>query len=223
MEGRENKPKKASQRAVESALIWAVLALLFAFSGPRFTEMPGWYTLVMVGVPMIPAAAYYFFDYRKSTPPAAKTAEAAPEQTSRSKHFMDVIDGMEGREFETFCGRLLEELGYTSVHVTKAVGDHGVDIVANDTSGIRCAFQCKRYTGKVDNSAVQQVNTGRDMYSCFRAVVITNSFFTRSAQALARASHVELWDRDILQDKVARVVKTERQLRKMQEETLQEQ
>lgn len=150
-----------------------------------------------------------------------QSPEIPQEPAPQKKHFMEIIDAMEGREFETFCGRLLEELGYTSVHVTKAVGDQGVDIVANAKNGTRCAFQCKRYTGKVDNSAVQQVNTGRDMYSCFRAVVITNSYFTRGAQALAKASRVELWDRDVLQDKVARVVKTERQLRKMRNGALQ--
>lgn len=175
----------------------------------------------MVVVPVIPTGAYYFFSFPKEHPQAPQSSEGYHEPAPQKKHVMEIIDAMDGREFETFCGRLLEEMGYTSVHVTKAVGDQGVDIVANAKNGTRCAFQCKRYTGKVDNSAVQQVNTGRDMYSCFRAVVITNSYFTRGAQALAKTSRVELWDRDVLQDKVARVVKTEKQFRKMREGTLE--
>lgn len=214
MAGKDNKPKRASRRAVEAALIWAVLALLFAFAGSRFSEMPGWYILVIIGAPAIPAGTYYLFSSRKATPPAQKTTEAAPEKTSRSKHFMDVIDEMEGREFERFCGALLERCGYQNVFVTRASGDQGVDIIAYKNN-IRYAFQCKRYDGKVSNSAVQQVRAGQDMYSCFRAVVITNSYFTRGAKALAKVSGVELWDRDVLQDKIYRVIKTERVFQEM--------
>lgn len=214
MAGRDNKPKRASQRAVEAALIWAALALLFAFAGFRFAEMPGWYMLVIIGVPAILAAAYYVLSSRKAAPPAQKPAESAPEKTPQRKHFMDVIDEMEGREFEFFCGELLEKCGYENVFVTRASGDQGVDIIAYKNN-IRYAFQCKRYDEKVSNKAVQEVNTGRNMYSCFGAVVITNSYFTRGAKDLAKVSHVELWDRDILMDKIRRVIKTEQALRKM--------
>lgn len=204
MAGKDNKPKRASRRAVETALIWAVLALLFAFAGSRFAEMPGWYILVIIGVPAIPAGAYYLFSSRKAAPPAQKTTEAAPEKPSQSKHFMDVIDTMEGREFERFCGALLERCGYQNVFVTRASGDQGVDIIAYKNN-IRYAFQCKRYDGKVSNSAVQQVRAGQDMYS----------YFTLGAKDLAKVSGVELWDRDVLQDKIYRVIKTERVFQEM--------
>lgn len=148
-----------------------------------------------------------------------KPLKKIPEQTTQEKKhrgnsFMDVIDEMEGREFEFFCGELLEKCGYENVFVTRASGDQGVDIIAYKNN-VRYAFQCKRYDGKVNNKAVQEVNTGRNMYSCFRAVVITNSYFTRGAKELAKVSHVELWDRDILMDKIRRVIKTEQALRKM--------
>ena len=127
---------------------------------------------------------------------------------------MDIIDGMDGREFEFFCAELLEGCGYDNIHVTRSSGDQGVDIIAYK-NGTRCAFQCKRYSAKVGNEAVQQVHAGQNMYSCFRAVVITNSYFTRSAKQLAKASHVELWDRDILHDKVRRVIKAERAFKQL--------
>lgn len=214
MAGKGNKPKRALQSAVEAALIWAALALLFAFAGSRFAKLPGWYILIMTGVPAIPAGAYYVFSSRKAAPPAQKPAEATTEKAPKGRHFMDVVDAMDGREFEKFCGALLERCGYQNVFVTRASGDQGVDIIAYKNN-IRYAFQCKRYDGKVSNSAVQQVRAGQDMYSCFRAVVITNSYFTRGAKDLARVSGVELWDRDILQDKIYRAVKSELDFQKM--------
>lgn len=148
-----------------------------------------------------------------------RKTQKVPDQITQEKkprvlHYMDVIDEMEGREFEFFCGELLEKCGYENIFVTRASGDQGVDIIAYKNN-VRYAFQCKRYDDKVGNKAVQEVNTGRNMYSCFRAVVITNSYFTRAAKEIAKVSHVELWDRDILMDKIRRVIKTEQALRKM--------
>lgn len=139
----------------------------------------------------------------------ATVDEPQQEENHKKKRFMDIIDAMDGREFEFFCAELLRECGYNGIHVTRASGDQGVDIIAYK-NGTRCAFQCKRYSEKVGNEAVQQVNAGQNIYSCFRAVVITNNYFTRSAKQLAKATHVELWDRDILHDKVCRVIKAER-------------
>ena len=39
-------------------------------------------------------------------------------------------DDMEGRDFEVFCARLLENRGFEEVEVTKCSGDYGVDILA---------------------------------------------------------------------------------------------
>ena len=45
------------------------------------------------------------------------------------------------------------------------------------------------------------------LYSCQKAVVITNNYFTSGAVRAAKAVGVELWDRDVLSDKIARIVK----------------
>lgn len=70
---------------------------------------------------------------------------------------------------------------------------------------MRYAFQCKRYSSKLGNSAIQQVNTGKIIYSCMKAVVITNNYFTPGAKQAAKATGVELWDRDVLIDKIVRL------------------
>lgn len=130
-----------------------------------------------------------------------------PPSPANSKKKMDVlsfIDEMDGHDFELFCAELLERSGYQQVHVTRESGDQGVDIIAVK-HGLRYAFQCKRYSSKIGNSAVQQVNTGRMLYSCSIGVVITNCYFTAGAKQAARAVGVELWDRDVLGDKIARL------------------
>lgn len=127
-----------------------------------------------------------------------------PPEPSQRKTILERIDEMEGAEFERFCAALLEDFGYQQIHVTKSTGDQGVDIIAIK-GGFRWAFQCKRYSSKIGNAAIQQVNTGKILYSCQKAAVITNNYFTAGAVKAAKAVGVELWDRDVLQDKINRV------------------
>ena len=51
----------------------------------------------------------------------------------------------------------------------------------------------ENYSKNIGNAAVQQVNTGRTIYGCSKAIVITNSYFTRSAIQAAHAVNVMLW------------------------------
>lgn len=104
---------------------------------------------------------------------------------------------MDGHRFEYYCANLLRNNGFTNVTVTKGSGDQGVDVVAT-IDGVRCAFQCKYYSKKVGNSAVQQVVAGKNMYGCQKAIVITNNLFTPSAKELAKANGVLLWDATVL-------------------------
>lgn len=131
--------------------------------------------------------AVYFF--RKVFPllPRRKTSFSIPMQ----------VDQMSGLEFEHFTAYLLENLGYTDVTITKASGDHGVDVLAN-CDGLRYAFQCKLYHSPLGNAPIQEVYAGMTYYSCDIAVVITNSTFTKGAQELAAATGVLLWDRQVL-------------------------
>lgn len=173
-----------------------------------------WYHIVVLFL----AGLYIITVLRnRSAPKKGDEAPSEIDDTGKKRTFMDVIDEMEGREFEYFCAELLKEYGYTSVHVTSASGDQGVDIVANKDN-TRCAFQCKRYSSKLGNAAVQQVNTGRNIYSCFRGVVITTNYFTTGAVHAAKATGVELWDRDVLMDKINRLIRRDIAFKKMVED-----
>ncbi len=107
------------------------------------------------------------------------------------------IDFMEGHAFEYWCAELLKKNGFTDVRVTSGSNDHGVDIIARK-DGLKYAIQCKRYSHRLGNTPVQEVYTGKAVYSCDVAVVMTNNYFTKGAVTAANATGVLLWDRAIL-------------------------
>jgi len=106
------------------------------------------------------------------------------------------VDLMTGTEFEKYVVVLLESRGFAARHVGKA-GDQGVDIVA-EKDAIRYAVQTKRYGEPVTNKAVQEVVTGKAIYQCIEAMVVTTSKFNPSAREAAQANRVQLVDRDVL-------------------------
>lgn len=106
------------------------------------------------------------------------------------------IDTMDGIEFEKYVATVLKSQGYTDIQLTEHY-DYGVDIVATK-SGVRWGIQVKRYSGLVKANAVRQVVTGLRMYDCQRAMVITNSVFSRVAVQLAQSNDCVLIDRSLL-------------------------
>ena len=104
-------------------------------------------------------------------------------------------DSMSGEDFEEFCADILRGNGFTDVEVTKATGDHGIDVLAKK-DGIKYAIQCKRYSKPVGNKAVQEAYSGKDIYKADVAVVMSNMDFTAQAIEDAKKLNVELWNRD---------------------------
>jgi HJR/Mrr/RecB family endonuclease len=108
------------------------------------------------------------------------------------------VDLMTGREFELFLQKVFSRLGY-HVEVTQATSDQGGDLVI-EKFGERCLVQAKRYSNNVSNSAIQEAFTARNFYNCQSCMVVTNSYFTKSAIELAEANKVKLWNRDKLNE-----------------------
>lgn len=100
---------------------------------------------------------------------------------------------MSGREFEEYCAAYLRKRGFKKVQVTRATGDQGVDILAR-RRGKTYAIQCKLYQKPVGNSAVQEAYAGKQYYDCDRAMVMTNSTFTKGAKELAERTEILLWE-----------------------------
>ena len=111
---------------------------------------------------------------------------------------IDEIDEMDGADFEEYLGQLLEDLGFYDVIVTKSSKDQGVDVMA-DLNEMTYAFQCKRSNRPVGNKAVQEIIAGIAYYpDCEQGIVVTNNYFTASAEDLAQMASVVLMDRDAL-------------------------
>lgn len=103
------------------------------------------------------------------------------------------VDTMDGLKFEKYIANALKKQGYSNVTLTEQY-DYGVDIIANK-DGVRWGIQVKRYSGLVKAEAVRQVVTGLRVYSCDRAMVITNSVFSNVAVRLAESNDCVLVDR----------------------------
>ncbi|GAC1391384.1 MAG: hypothetical protein NVSMB46_03710 [Candidatus Saccharimonadales bacterium] len=108
------------------------------------------------------------------------------------------IDQMSGLDFEQYISRLLVRHEFSNIRLTERY-DYGVDIIANKNN-IVWGIQVKRYSGLVKADAVRQVVTGLKKYSCSRAMVITNSYFSRVAQELAKVNDCKLIDRSTLKE-----------------------
>ena len=114
------------------------------------------------------------------------------------------IDLMEGHDFEHWCAGLLLKIGFQNVEVTQASGDDGVDIIAQK-DGIRYAIQCKRYSSDLGNKPIQEVHTGKSVYSCHVGAVMTNRYFTAGGKRAAEATGTLLWDRDWIKETISKV------------------
>lgn len=110
---------------------------------------------------------------------------------------LETIDQMDGVEFEEYIAFLLKQVGFTKVSVTKQVGDQGIDVIGHKAE-LSYGFQCKRWKNNVGNNAIQEVHAGKSYYSLDKAIVITNSNYTKSARELAEKLNVELWGRQEL-------------------------
>lgn len=112
---------------------------------------------------------------------------------------LDLIDHMEGHDFEYWCADLLRKLGYSGVEVTRGSGDQGIDILA-EKDGIRYAIQCKCYSHPLGNTPVQEAFSGKSLYKCHLGVVMTNQTFTAGGKECAEATGVLLWGRDKIKE-----------------------
>jgi restriction system protein len=113
-----------------------------------------------------------------------------------SKSGMAELDKLDGEDFEKYLELLFHKLGY-QVKRTPYQGDYGADLVLEKV-GVKTVVQAKRHTRSVGVKAIQEAITAKEYYKCNAAMVVTNSYYSQQAQKLAKANHVELWDRDYL-------------------------
>ena len=89
---------------------------------------------------------------------------------------------------------LKKNRSFISTEVTAASNDYGADIIGIDNRGRKWVIQCKRYSGSVGNSAVQEVVAAKAHYNAEKAAVMTNSRLTMNARKLAADNGVEVFE-----------------------------
>ncbi|GBU08972.1 hypothetical protein AwWohl_01100 [Gammaproteobacteria bacterium] len=107
------------------------------------------------------------------------------------------VDQMQGHEFEYFVAQLLRKQGFRSVKVTSGSSDFGVDILATKYF-TKWAIQCKRYTSNLSRTAISDAVAGKAHYGCAKAMVVTNSYFSKQALVFSKTTNCTLIDRDAL-------------------------
>lgn len=71
---------------------------------------------------------------------------------------IEMVDEMDGHQFEAFLSDLFTRLGYKT-EVTKGSGDFGIDLIV-DGKNYKIRIQAKCYSDKVPNKAVQEAIAG---------------------------------------------------------------
>lgn len=129
-------------------------------------------------------------------PTIIKRYQKAAKKKIYLKSNIHNIDHMSGEDFERYLKAHFEKIGYR-VSTTPASNDYGADLVLTKNNE-KVIVQAKRYTGKIGNKAIQEATGALGFYGAGRGMVVTNSYFTSNAVKLAKANHIELWDRNTL-------------------------
>lgn len=117
-----------------------------------------------------------------------------------------------GRQFEEFVAQLYRNIGYDAKTTTEmrkkgilpesiqkrgGSGEQGVDVFIYDhRTKENVVVQCKHYSSKVSNSAIQEIVASMPLYKASRGIVVTNQYFTEPAKELAFVNKIVLIDRE---------------------------
>jgi restriction system protein len=143
-------------------------------------------------------------------PPAAKDElvdllrEINEQQERVRARIREALYDMDPYAFEHLIKRLLDEMGYESVQVTKASGDKGVDVVGRIEVGITPVtevIQAKRQRSNVGRPVLDALRGSLYRWSAQRGTIITTASFTQGARDAAfdvGAAPLQLIDGDRL-------------------------
>lgn len=177
-------------------LSWASVALLITLG--LILSYPRQAAVIGFGALLVAASIYFYKISENSRLEEIRAAEAAKRKHEIAKARLDVIDAMNGDDFEDYVAGLLDILGYET-EVTQRSRDGGADVIAVK-DGERIAIQTKRYGQAVGIKAVQEAIGGMYRYHCNKCMVVTNNTYSKDAIELAAKSPCILVDRDGLVD-----------------------
>ena len=100
-----------------------------------------------------------------------------------------------GERYERHVARKMRWRLWLFVRRIGKSGDYGADVIACGFLFTKIVVQCKCYSKPVGVKAIQEAYAAKCYYGASRAAVATNSTFTKQAKRLAKACHVETWER----------------------------
>jgi len=122
---------------------------------------------------------------KTATEEVIQDEEGAPWQ----EKLLVVLKKMDPAAFERLSQRLLRELGFNNVEVTRKTGDGGIDgkgiLNIGSIITFRVVFQCKRYKECVPTSVVRDFR-GAVQGRADKGLLISTGNFTRDARAEAQ-------------------------------------
>lgn len=118
-----------------------------------------------------------------------------------------LVECLSRDEFSHFVRWILEELNF-EVFPEKHMADFGVDFLAAKDRE-KFVFLARQYpkTFKVTDTITLVAQEAKKIYGCDKVVILTTTFFTSQAVTEAKKLDIELWDADILAEKIAEIRK----------------
>jgi len=112
---------------------------------------------------------------------------------------------LSGYGFEEYLQKLFKYMGYKVIR-TPITGDQGADLIISKDNE-KTVVQAKKHTHKISNTAVQEIVASKKYYKADKAMIVTNSSFTKGAIELALVNNVVLWDGSKLHSEVKNIEK----------------
>jgi HJR/Mrr/RecB family endonuclease len=110
----------------------------------------------------------------------------------------DQIGKMDQAQFVIYFAKLFSIKGY-NVKLTPVADNFGIDMLV-EKAGTAIAVSCVRSQIVLSADALAAAINGRNHYGTYHAMVLTNTFFDRSAVELAKKEGLSLVDREVLID-----------------------
>lgn len=101
------------------------------------------------------------------------------------------IDNKKGWTLDKYLENMFDKLGY-QIEGTRYINDHCADMLVTKNE-LKCIIQAECDKRKVGVNVLKKALSAKAYYNCDKAMVITNSHYTRQAIEFAGANEVELW------------------------------
>lgn len=124
-----------------------------------------------------------------------------------SDNIKDIIkSNMDDFNFENMVIPLLEKNGFTDVTFRKKSIYYGKSLTAKK-DGMTYVIQCIKSSFKISIGLVRQVKYKMEEYQCDKGIFLTNSDFTLPAIKLAKSVNIILWDGEVLNEMIEKMLK----------------